>query len=276
MLSWPALATSGAVANDVLVKIATFNVNSINARLDQLTAWLRQAAPDVVCLQETKVTDEAFPREPIEELGYAIAVYGQKAYNGVAILSRHPLEDVRERLPGDAQDVQARYIEAVIGGSSPLRVVSLYLPNGNPMGSDKYEYKLAWLERMTRHAESLLAYEEALVMAGDYNVIPADEDVYDPEAWRNDALFARPSRHAFNAFMALGLVDAIRTCDRRPGQYTFWDYQAGAWQKNHGLRIDHLMLSPHAADRLVAAGIDRAVRAWERPSDHVPVWCELS
>ena len=258
------------------VKIATFNVNSVNARLDQLLGWLKQAAPDVVCLQETKVTDDAFPREPIEQAGYALAVHGQKTYNGVAILSKLPLEDVRERLPGDAHDAQARYIEAVIGGPSPVRVASIYLPNGNPMGTEKYDYKLAWLERLRAHTQSLLALEEPLVMAGDYNVIPATGDVHDPEAWRNDALFAPPSRHAFNAFAALGLTDAFRACDTRPGQYTFWDYQAGAWQKNQGLRIDHLMLSPQAADRLKSAGIDRAVRGWERPSDHVPVWCELS
>jgi exodeoxyribonuclease-3 len=257
------------------MKIATFNVNSIKARLDQLLAWLKQAVPEVVCLQEIKCTDDTFPREPIEELGFKLAVHGQKTYNGVAILSKYPLEDVSPRLPGNAEDDHARYLEAVIGGPEPLRVASLYVPNGNPVGTDKYAYKLAWLERLTRHTQELLALEEPLIMAGDYNVIPSTEDVYDPEAWRNDALFARPSRHAFNAFTALGLSDAFRACDTRPGQYTFWDYQAGAWQKNQGLRIDHLMLSPQAADRLKAAGIDRAVRAWERPSDHVPVWCEL-
>lgn len=257
------------------MKIATFNVNSIKARLDQLLGWLKQAKPDVVCLQETKVADDAFPREPVEEMGFRLALHGQKTYNGVAILSKRPLEDVRPRLPGDDSDEQARYLEAVIGGSSPVRVASLYLPNGNPVGTEKYDYKLAWLERLKRHAEDLLRLEEPLVLAGDYNVIPQAEDVYDPEAWRNDALFIQPVRHAFNAFSALGFTDAFRACDARPGQYTFWDYQAGAWQKNRGLRIDHLMLSPQAADRLQRAGIDRAVRAWERPSDHVPVWCEL-
>lgn len=264
-----------AVANHARMKIATFNVNSVKARLDQLLGWLKQAAPDVVCLQEIKCTDDAFPREPIEELGFELAVHGQKAYNGVAILSRLPLEDVSPRLPGNDEDDHARYLEAVIGGSKPLRVASIYLPNGNPVGTEKYDYKLAWFERLTRHTQALLALEEPLVMAGDYNVIPSAEDVYDPEAWRNDALFMLPSRHAFNRFAALGLTDAFRACDTRPGQYTFWDYQGGAWQKNQGLRIDHLMLSPQATDRLKATGIDRTIRAWERPSDHVPVWCEL-
>lgn len=257
------------------VKIATFNINSVKAHLDQLIAWLKQAKPDVVCLQETKVVDEAFPREPIEDLGYTLAVHGQKTYNGVAILSKHPLEDIRPQLPGDTHDAQARYLEAVVGGRQPVRVASLYLPNGNPLGSDNYDYKLSWFKRLTRHAKALLAREEALVLAGDYNVIPTDDDVYDPEAWRNDALFSRETRHVFNAFTALGLTDAFRACDARPRQYTFWDYQAGAWKKNQGLRIDHLMLSPQAADRLERAGIDRAVRGWEKPSDHVPIWCEL-
>lgn len=257
------------------MKIATFNVNSIKVRLDTLVAWLRKAAPDVVCLQETKCEDKAFPRAAIEDIGYNVAVHGQKTYNGVALLSKFPLEDVRAGLPGDEDDPQARYLEAVIGGKAPVRVASIYLPNGNPYGTDKYAYKIAWMKRLRDHAKDLLTLEEALVLAGDYNVIPAAEDVYDPEAWRKDALFARETRLAFGAIANLGLTDAVRACTTAPGQYTFWDYQGGAWQKNLGLRIDHLLLSPQAADRLASAGIDKAVRGWEQPSDHVPVWCEL-
>lgn len=257
------------------MRIATYNVNSIKVRLDPLIAWLSASAPDVVCLQEIKTVDDAFPRDPIEALGYHVAVHGQKTYNGVAILSKAPLEDVTAGLPGDPDDTQARYLEAVIGGAQPVRVGALYLPNGNPMPGDKYAYKLAWMARLEAHARTLLALEEMTVLAGDYNVIPQAEDVYDPEAWRGDALFCRDSRLAFGRLVNLGLTDAVRACTAEPGQYTFWDYQAGAWPKNRGLRIDHLLLSPQAADRLASAGIDRAMRDGDRPSDHVPVWCEI-
>jgi exodeoxyribonuclease-3 len=256
--------------------IATWNVNSIKIRVENTLAWLAERQPDVLCLQELKCVDEAFPREPFEAAGYNIAIHGQKTYNGVAILSKRPLEDVTPRLPGDEADEQARYLEAVIStGSGALRIGSLYLPNGNPVGTEKFTYKLAWMDRLIAHARARLAFEEPFVLAGDYNVIPTPEDAKNPQDWVNDALFQPEARARFRQLAALGYTDAIRACDASPGLYSFWDYQAGAWQRNNGIRIDHLMLSPQAADRLVTAGIDRHVRGFEKPSDHVPVWCEL-
>ena len=258
------------------MKIATWNVNSIKVRLEGVLGWLRQAAPDVLCLQEIKVVDEAFPRQAFEDLGYNVAVHGQKTYNGVALLSKLPMQDVTPRLPGNPEDVQSRYLEAVIGGPQPVRVASIYLPNGNPPDTDKYPYKLGWMARLKDRANELLKLEELLVLAGDYNVIPSARDVYNADAWRGDALFLPETRLAYQALLAEGLTDAFRACNTDAGQYSFWDYQAGAWQKNNGIRIDHLLLSPQAADCLRGAGIDKAVRAWEQPSDHVPVWCELA
>jgi exodeoxyribonuclease-3 len=256
--------------------IATWNVNSIKIRVENTLAWLAERQPDVLCLQELKCVDDAFPREPFEAAGYNIAIHGQKTYNGVAILSKRPLEDVTPRLPGDEADEQARYLEAVIStGSGALRIGSLYLPNGNPVGTEKFTYKLAWMDRLIAHARARLAFEEPFVLAGDYNVIPTPEDAKNPQDWVNDALFQPEARAGFRQLAALGYTDAIRACDASPGLYSFWDYQAGAWQRNNGIRIDHLMLSPQAADRLVTAGIDRHVRGFEKPSDHVPVWCEL-
>jgi exodeoxyribonuclease-3 len=256
--------------------IATWNVNSIKIRVENTLAWLAERQPDVLCLQELKCVDDAFPREPFEAAGYNIAIHGQKTYNGVAILSKRPLEDVTPRLPGDEADEQARYLEAVIStGSGALRIGSLYLPNGNPVGTEKFTYKLAWMDRLIAHARARLAFEEPFVLAGDYNVIPTPEDAKNPQDWVNDALFQPEARARFRQLAALGYTDAIRACDASPGLYSFWDYQAGAWQRNNGIRIDHLMLSPQAADRLVTAGIDRHVRGFEKPSDHVPVWCEL-
>ncbi len=259
------------------MKIATWNVNSLKVRLPHLLDWLKQSDTDVVCLQEIKLTDDKFPREAIEDAGFACAVHGQKTYNGVAIVSKRPLEDVTTGLPGDDADDQARYIEAVIshdGGA--VRIASLYLPNGNPAPGPKYDYKLAWMDRLTAHARALLALEEPFVLAGDYNIIPAPEDVHDPKAWADDALFLLTSREKFRELSYLGLTDAFRTCAAEPHAYTFWDYQGGAWPKNKGIRIDHLMLSPQAADRLTGAGIDSHVRGWDQPSDHVPVWCEVT
>lgn len=259
------------------MKIATFNVNSVKARLDAALKWLRQAQPDVVCFQEIKCVDDAFPAMEFEAMGYTIATHGQKTYNGVALLSKHGLEDVRRGVPG-FDDEQARYIEAVIApkGGRAVRVASLYTPNGNPAPGPKYDYKLAWLRALTAHARALMALEEATVLAGDYNIIPEDDDVYDAKAWAEDALFRPESRAALRRLWALGLTDALANCNVLPNQYTFWDYQAGAWAKDHGLKIDHLLLSPQAADRLEAAGIDRHVRAFEKASDHVPVWCALA
>jgi exodeoxyribonuclease-3 len=258
------------------VRIATWNVNSVNARLPTILQWFEREGPDVACLQEIKCVDERFPCEAFERLGYNVAVHGQKTYNGVALLSRTPLEDIRRGLPGDDGDEQARYIEAVISGPHPVRVGGLYLPNGNPIETDKFGYKLKWMRRLHAHARDLLALEEPLVLAGDYNVIPEPSDVYDAAAWAGDALYQPESRAAFRALKWLGLTDAYMAADGTPQGYTFWDYQAGAWPRDLGIRIDHLLLSPTAADHLAGVTIHRDVRGWEKPSDHVPVVAELN
>ena len=259
------------------MRIATWNINSIRQRIDLVTAWLAERSPDVVCLQETKCVDEAFPREPFEALGYNVAVHGQKTFNGVAILSKLKFDEVTPRLPGDDEDDHARFIEVSVStASGVVRVASIYLPNGNPPNTEKYSYKIKWMDRLSNYAHERLQLEEPLIMAGDYNVIPTSADVHDPAAWANDALFLPQSREKFRVLASLGLTDAIRAVSDERGLYTFWDYQAGAWQKNWGIRIDHLMLSPQAADRLTAAGIDKHVRSWEKPSDHVPVWADFA
>jgi exodeoxyribonuclease-3 len=257
------------------MRIATWNVNSVNARLETVLDWFREAQPDVACLQEIKCVDEKFPREPFESLGYNVATHGQKTYNGVALLSKFPLGDVRRGLPGEDEDEQARYLEAVVEAPTPVRVASIYLPNGNPIGTDKFAYKLRWMERLRRHAADLLAYEELLVLTGDFNVIPEPEDAKNPSAWVNDALFQPESRLAWRALKHLGLVEAHEAAGEPAGTYTFWDYQAGAWQRNHGIRIDHAFLSPQAADRLAGIATHKDVRDREKPSDHVPVVVEL-
>ena len=258
------------------MRIATWNVNSIKQRLENLLAWLKERQPDVVCLQETKCIDDSFPREAVEALGYNLAIHGQKAFNGVAILSKYPFDEVRPRLPGDGADEQARFLEATISVQGRIaRVASIYLPNGNPVDSEKYPYKIRWMERISDYVSETLKLEDPLILAGDYNVIPAAADVYNPAAWMEDALFRPQTREKFRSITNLGLTDALRATTDAPGLYTFWDYQAGAWQKNNGLRIDHILLSPQAADRLVTVGIDRHVRAWEKPSDHVPVYTDL-
>jgi len=257
------------------MRIATYNINGIKARLPALLRWLDEARPDVALLQEIKSVDEAFPRDPIEERGYTLETHGQKGFNGVAILSRLPLEDVARGLPGDAADEQARWIEATVIGTRAVRVAGLYLPNGNPAPGPKYDYKLAWMARMQTHAARLLATEEPVVLAGDYNVIPQDADAARPEAWTQDALALPATRAAFRRLIHLGYADAFRLREPGPGHYSFWDYQAAAWERNDGIRIDHLLLSPQAADLLTAAGIDKEVRAGEKPSDHVPVWIDL-
>jgi exodeoxyribonuclease-3 len=259
------------------MKIATWNINGIKARMDGALTWLKEAAPDVACFQEIKCATEAFPAGPFEELGYNIAVHGQKGFNGVAVLSKRPLDEVAVRgLPGDEADPHARYLEVVVPrAGGVVRIGNLYLPNGNPIGTEKFAYKLAWMRRFEAHARALLELEEPLLLVGDYNVIPEDVDARNPQAWREDALFQPETRAAFRSLMNIGLTDAVRACLPDPGVYTFWDYQAGAWQKDHGIRIDHVLASPQAADRLAAAGVDRFTRAWEKPSDHVPVWVEL-
>ena len=255
-----------------MIRIATWNINGVRARLPLLLDWLNNPGADVVLLQEIKCLTEAFPAEPIEDLGYNLAVHGQKGFNGVAILAKRPIEDITKGLPGDPSDEQARYVEATVSG---VRVASIYLPNGNPADSEKYPYKLAWMERLGERVGDLLAAEETFVLAGDYNVCPEDRDVYDPEGWAGDALCRPESRQRFRAMLYRGVTEAYRALHPGTHAYTYWDYQAGAWQKDHGLRIDHLLLSPQAADRLEACEIDRILRGREKASDHVPVWCEL-
>jgi exodeoxyribonuclease III len=259
------------------MRIASWNVNSVRQRLSPLLAYLKEAAPDVLCLQELKCEAGAFPRQEIEDAGYNVELLGQKTFNGVALLSKAPLEDVRRGLPG-FEDVQSRYIEAVAcdGAGGAYRIASIYLPNGNPVGSDKYPYKLGFMSALAAHAAELLAAEERVVLAGDYNVIPAPEDVYDPEAWKSDALFLPETRAKFRVLLNLGLTDALRATTDAAQQYTFWDYQAGAWQKNNGLRIDHLLLSPQAADRLKSVEIDKLLRAGDKPSDHTPIRADFA
>lgn len=257
------------------MKIATFNINGIKARAEALPAWLDVATPDVVLLQEIKSVDEGFPRDLFEDRGYAVETHGQKGFNGVAILSKLPLEDVMRGLPGDDSDEQARWIEATVVGTTAVRLCGLYLPNGNPAPGPKYDYKLAWMTRMQDRAAALLNTEMPVVMAGDYNVIPQAEDAAKPEAWVDDALYRPESRAAFRRIVNLGYTEAFRAREPRPGHYSFWDYQAGAWQRNNGIRIDHMLLSPQAADLLRDVQIDKDVRGGDKPSDHVPVWIDL-
>lgn len=258
------------------MKIATWNVNSVRQRTEHLLRYLREAKPDVLCLQELKCVDAAFPLMEIEAEGYNAAVHGQKGFNGVALLAKAPIEVVRG-LPGDPDDEQARYIEAVIPYAEEIvRVASIYLPNGNPPQTEKYTYKLAFMDRLIAHAKYLLTLEEPLVLAGDFNVIPAPCDAADPAAWEGDALFLPQTRARFRCLLNLGLSDALRATSDESGLYTFWDYQAGAWQRNKGIRIDHLLLSPRAADRLTEVTIDKQRRGEDKPSDHVPVEITLA
>jgi exodeoxyribonuclease-3 len=254
------------------MKIATFNINGIKARAAVLERWLDEAAPDVAVLQEIKSVDDSFPRDLIESRGYHLETHGQKGFNGVAILSKTPLSDVTRGLPGDDSDEQARWIEATVG---TLRICGLYLPNGNPAPGPKFDYKLAWMERLRARARDLLATETPVVLAGDWNVIPQPIDAARPQAWVEDALFRTESRAAFRRIEALGYYDALRLRRPGPGEYSFWDSQARARERNDGIRIDHLLLSPQAADRLTDAWIEGAPRDWEKPSDHTPVWIAL-
>ncbi|SEN39638.1 Exodeoxyribonuclease III [Paracoccus alcaliphilus] len=259
------------------MKIATFNINGVKARIAALSDWLAGANADVVVLQEIKSVDEGFPREYLEDLGWTVETHGQKGFNGVAILSRLPLEDVTRGLPGDDADEQARYIEATVIGSRAVRIAGLYLPNGNPAPGPKYDYKLSWMERLRLRAAELLASEMPVVMLGDYNIIPQPRDAANPANWVEDALFLPESRAAFRRILHQGWSDAIRLHDpyATRGPFTFWDYQGGAWKRDDGIRIDHLLLSPQAADLLVESEIDKEARAGEKPSDHVPVWVRL-
>ena len=258
------------------MKIASWNVNSVRKRTGNLAAWLGKTKPDIVVLQELKAQEAQFPRLEIEAAGYKCEIVGQKGFNGVALLSLHPVEITARALPDGAGDEQARYIEGKVQTPhGPLTVGGLYLPNGNPISTEKFAYKLSWMARLQRRARELLATEEMFVLGGDYNVCPTDMDVYSPTAFADDALCQPQSRAALRSLLNLGLTDAIRVFNPDMPAYTYWDYQGGAYQKDNGLRIDHLLLSPQAADRLTAAGIDRGERAKVEPSDHVPVWCEL-
>jgi len=264
----------------VPITVATFNVNSLRARLSNVQDWLRAAKPDVALLQEIKCQEHEFPQLEFQSLGYHCAALGQKSYNGVAILSRHKFEVVQRGLPGDDGDEQARYLEADIEVPDGqhwqhLRVATIYLPNGNPVESEKYPYKLAWMKRLKTRAAELLQLERPVVLGGDYNVCPTDLDVYDPVGWAEDALCRPESRQHFRAIVNLGYTEAFRATNSEGHSYTFWDYQAGRWQRDEGLRIDHLLLSPTAADRLGDCQIDRKPRGLEKPSDHTPIWCRL-
>jgi exodeoxyribonuclease-3 len=262
---------------EAAMKIATFNINGIKARINALTDWLGDAAPDVAVLQEIKSVDEGFPREHFEDMGYNVETHGQKGFNGVALLSRLPLEDVSRGLPGDDSDEQARWIEATVMGSQhAIRICGLYLPNGNPVPGPKYDYKLAWMERLKIRAETLMAEELPTLITGDFNIIPQSEDAETPAQWKDDALFLPASRAAFRRIENLGYTEAFRARVQGAGHYTFWDYQAGAWQRNNGIRIDHFLLSPECADLMQDCQIDAAVRGGEKPSDHVPVWVDLA
>lgn len=257
------------------MRIATWNVNSVRQRLSHLLEYLGTVGPDVLCLQEIKCVDEAFPSLEIEALGYNCYVHGQKGFNGVAILTRRPA-DITRGLPGDDADTQSRYIEALVpDGAGVVRVASIYLPNGNPPDTPKYPYKLGFMDRLIDHAKSLIELEEPLVLAGDYNVIPHARDVYAVEGWLGDALYLPATRARFRTLLNLGLTDALRATSDAGGLYSFWDYQAGAWQRNKGLRIDHLLLSSQAADRLAGVAIDKALRNLDKPSDHVPVRIDM-
>ena len=255
------------------MKIATFNVNSVNARLPVLLRWLADTRPDVACLQELKAAQEKFPADALREAGYHAIWHGQKAWNGVAILARagEPVEMGRG-LAGDTDDVHSRYLEGAVGN---VRVGCLYLPNGNPAPGPKFDYKLRWLERLMTRAEELVALSDPVVLAGDFNVIPEELDVYNPAGWSADALFRPESREAYRRLLAQGWTDALRHLNPGKQLFTFWDYTSGAWRRNAGLRIDHLLLNLPAAERLAAAGVDREVRGWERTSDHAPTWVEL-
>lgn len=259
------------------MKIASFNINGIKARLPRLLEWLDEFSPDVACLQEIKSVDDNFPRLEFEERGWNIETFGQKSFNGVALVSKHSIEDIQRALPAldgsnCEEDEQARYIEATIKG---VRVASIYLPNGNPQPGPKFDYKLSWMDRLITHAERLRALEMPVVLAGDYNVIPEDIDCHNPAVWVDDALTQPESRAKLRSLWHLGYLDALRQVKPGGAAYTYWDYQRGAWQKDYGIRIDHLLLSPQAADILKDCQVDRIPRGKEKASDHTPIWVEL-
>ena len=254
------------------MRIASWNVNSMKARLDHVLAYCKAGHTDIILAQELKMTDENFPYDAFAEIGWNVAVHGQKTYNGVAILSPHEIENVQKGLPGDETDEQARFIRADIQG---LHVASIYLPNGNPCPGPKFDYKLGWMDRLDVVASQLLQSEKPVILGGDYNIIPQAIDCFDESVWEGDALYHPESRSRFFKLVHKGYTDAFRSIHPQGAHYSFWDYQAGAWQKNNGIRIDHLLLSPEVADRLEMAGIDKGPRGQEKPSDHTPVWCDI-
>ena len=255
------------------MKIASYNVNGIKARITTLLGWLKDAKPDVVVLQEIKTTDETFPHTEIEELGYNILTHGQKSFNGVALLSLYPIEEPQFGLKGNSDDTQCRWIEANI---NTIKICGLYLPNGNPSPGPKFDYKLEWMDRFYQRAKEIIKSEQSAVMLGDYNVIPQEEDAANPEAWLDDALFDSQSRNRLWRILNLGFTDALRVLHPNDSLFTFWDYQNGSWKKNNGIRIDHILLSPSAADLLESCDVDNYLRGEEKPSDHAPIWIELS
>ena len=257
------------------VKIASFNINGIKARTNALMTWIEETKPDVALLQEIKSVSENFPSDLFKDLGYNVAVNGQKSFNGVAILSKLPIEDIVTRLPGDSEDDQARWLEVTIVGNQAIRICNLYLPNGNPTPGPKYDYKLSWLRRLHEKAKQLIDSEIPAFMAGDYNIIPQAEDAANIGAWEQDALFLPESRAEFRKILNLGFTDAFRAKHNGSGHYSFWDYQAGAWDRDDGIRIDHFLLTPQCADLLKNCQIDKHIRSKEKPSDHVPIWIEL-
>ncbi|MCH5597527.1 exodeoxyribonuclease III [Niabella ginsengisoli] len=255
------------------MKIATYNINGINGRLPVLLKWLKEAKPDIVCLQELKSVQEKFPIKEIERLGYEAVWNGQKSWNGVAILSKGlPMQIVRDRLPGDRKDIHSRYIEVIV---AQMLVGNLYLPNGNPAPGEKFDYKMKWFQRLKKHAKYLLSENVPVILAGDYNVIPTELDVYKPERWRTNALFRQEPRRAYKALIAQGWLDAIRHLHPEQRVYTFWDYFYKSYERNASLRLDHFLLSPQLSYRLSAAGVDSHVRGWKKTSDHAPVWLLL-
>jgi exodeoxyribonuclease-3 len=258
------------------MRIATWNINGIKARQGLLLKWLEEVSPDIVCLQEIKTVDEGFPRLEIEAMGYNIETHGQKSWNGVAILSKHRFDEVNRGLPGDDTDEQSRLIEGVFsveGGA--IRVCCIYLPNGNPVDTEKFPYKLGWMDRLNRYVEGRLKLEEPFILLGDFNIIPAAIDARTPDKWVGDALYRPESAARWRTLKNLGMTDALRAVTDEPS-YTFWDFQEGAWRRDDGIRIDHLMLSPQAADRLIDVTVHKDVRGWDKPSDHVPVEGEFA
>jgi exodeoxyribonuclease-3 len=257
------------------MKIATFNVNGITSRLPRLLEWLEESSPDIACLQELKTSDETFPVAALRDAGYSAVWHGQKGFNGVAVLARGAAPELlRCGLPGDPDDTHSRYLEAKVGG---WVVASIYLPNGNPQPGPKFDYKLAWFERLIGHAAALCRRDAPVVLAGDYNVVPTNEvgDIYSPKSWLGDALLQPETRAAYERLLAQGWTDAIQRLHPGVPMYTYWDYFRNRWQRNAGLRIDHLLLNPAAAGRLSGAGVDREVRGWDKPSDHAPAWVEI-